>query len=1064
MHWLADISVRRPVFAWVMILVICVLGAAGYMKIGVDRFPKIDFPVVSVVTVLPGASPREVESEVSEPIEATVNTIAGLDEMNSISSEGVSQVVLRFVLEKDVDDAVQEVRDAVSSIQQSLPEGTQQPIVRKFDPDAIPVLLIGVNGNAPVRDITEYVDKKIRPALENAQGVGGVTIIGGRARQVNIWLDPDRLAAQGLVAADVQRTIARENLSLPGGALDSGVQRVTVRLEGRVSSVEQLADVVIRQIDGHSVRIRDVATVEDGMEEEVTMAARDGKPAVILSIRKQSGTNTVAVVDAIQERMEDIRKTLPPTYSLDVVKDNSATTRTSLHAVNEHLLLGGIFAILVVLLFLGDLRSTFIAGIAIPISVVGTFALLWMFGFTLNTISLLGLALSVGIVIDDAIVVLENIHRYIHEEKIQPFPAAILATREIGLAVLATTLSLIAVFLPVAFMGGIPGRFLASFGWTMSFAVVVSMFVSFTITPMLSSRMLKAPPEHGKKPLFERMADAVMSPLNRAYAAILGFFVRWRIVAVVLTGLTFFAIIPLGMLAPKGFLPKSDEAQIEMTIRLPESAGIAQTRIVSQRIADEVRETIPEVELVLLTIGDNNQRKVNEAAINVRLIDPRERDASQDEVMNRIRENIASKAPKDVTVKVSNAPLFSGGSSSQNAAVQYGVSGPDLDQVIEYSRKAQEILKTIPGAVDVDSSVVLGKPEVVAKIDRDRAADLGVQVGDVASTLQIALGGVDVGSYAEFGEQYDIHLKADPNTRVTENDLSSWYVPSSALGRAPLLDVVTLSRAEGPSSIDRYQRQRQVMVTANTAPGTSAGQVVEAFDAKVDELHLKPGYKVAPIGQSREIAKTGRSFMLAFGLSLIFMYLVLAAQFESWVHPFTIMVSLPLTVPFALISVIVLGQQLDLYSMLGILVLFGVVKKNSILQVDRIIQLRAQGLSRTEAVISGSRDRLRPILMTTVAFVAGMIPLVTSDGVGAAFNQATAGVVVGGQTLSRLLTLLVTPVAYTLLDDVSRAFWWVVGKILGTATPEQSGSNNIEPHQLEAQAARVNAGHVHGGV
>ncbi|MEZ4317210.1 MAG: efflux RND transporter permease subunit [Myxococcota bacterium] len=1058
MQWLSEISVRRPVFAWVMILSIVVVGLAGWLQLGVDRFPKIDIPTVVVITALPGAAPQEVESEISDRIEGAVSTLSGIDELRSTSSEGISQVILQFNLDKPGDLAVQEVRDALSGLMQDLPEGTQTPIVNKFDPDSIPVLLIGVDGPASPREVTEYADKKIRPFLESTLGVGQISIVGGRPRQINLWLEPDRLGAYGLVVTDVRNALRRENLSAPGGAMESGATRMSVRLEGRVSSVEQLADIVVREIDGHAVRISDVARVEDGAEEQETVAVKDGNPALILSVRKQSGTNTVEVVDRVRSRMAYLSESLPEGWNMAVVRDNSEVTRTSLDAINEHLLIGGFFAAVVVLLFLGDWRSTLISGIAIPTSVLGAFAMLWITGITLNSISMLALALSVGIVIDDAIVVLENIHRYIHEEKVKPFPAAVLGTREIGLPVLATTLSLVAVFLPVAFMGGIPGRFLQSFGLTMVYAILVSLFVSFTLTPMLSARMLKAPGEHGRKPFLERMADAVMAPIDAVYHRVLRLFVTWRIFGVALGAATIVSLVPLTMLVPKGFLPKSDEAQIEITVRAPEGTSLARTQLYAERVLDQVRAVTPEVEQVLLTIGDNNTKKPNESAVTLRLSNPEHRSDSQDAIIDRIRREVGPKVPDELVFKVGPAPLFGGGTNQSE--LQYAITGPDLDELGRLSEQIKAALEAVPGAVDVDSTLILGRPELQVRVDRERAADLGVSVADIGTTLQIALGGMDVGTFADGGEQYDIHLRADARERMRPEQLSGWYVPSSLLGRVPITDVLDVEETTGPSSVERYNRQRYVLLTANLAPGYALSQIMDGLEKEVTRIGLPEGYEAKPFGRSRELGKLLTSFAIAFGLSAVFMYLVLAAQFESWLHPVTILLSLPLTVPFALLSALVLGFQLDIYTMLGILVLFGVVKKNSILQVDRIIQLRAQGLSRTDAVIRGSRDRLRPILMTTIAFVAGMIPLLTADGVGAGLSQSIAGVVLGGQSLSLVLTLLVTPVAYTVIDDFSRLVTWILPR---RAPAEVTGIDLLGDSDLDALAAEVNARHVATG-
>jgi multidrug efflux pump subunit AcrB len=664
-------------------------------------------------------------------------------------------------------------------------------------------------------------------------------------------------------------------------------------------------------------------------------------------------------------------------------------------------------------------------------------------GLNLNTISLLALALAVGIVIDDAIVVLENIHRFIHEKKLKPFPAAILATKEIGLAVLATTLSLIAVFLPVAFMGGIPGRFLSSFGWTMTFSIAVSLLVSFTLTPMLCARWLmggSAAPEdgHSRKPLLERITDTVYLPMERAYERSLRWVMAHRWVAVVAAVATLGSCGPLFMKVPKGFLPKSDEAQFQVTLRMPEGTSLESTLLTSERLARELREKVPEVTSTLVTIGDNTDRAANVAGIFVKIVNPDQRQDTQDDIMDRVRRDITSKLPKAYRVSVSNAPLFGGGGAQ--TAIHYVVTGPDFDELAKHSAALLEKLEQIPGVVDADSNLIVGKPEVSAYIDRSRAADLGVQVPEVATTLQLLVGGFDVSTYVENGNLYDVRLRAEPGSRDSVEALAQLTVPSPRLGSVPLMDVVKLQREEGPSQINRMNRQRQIMLTANTTPGVGTGEVVEQLNQAVVELKLPAGYAARPAGQSREIARTAANFAMAFALAFIFMYLILAAQFESWIHPITILLSLPLTVPFALVSLLLFKQQLDMYAMLGLLVLFGVVKKNSILQIDHTNQLRREGLPRLEAIVHGSKDRLRPILMTTLSFVAGMVPLLMSKGVGASFNQATAGVVVGGQTLSLVLTLLVTPVAYSLFDDAST---WFSRRFGSKRTPEETGEAEV---------------------
>jgi len=1016
MQWLAKICVERPVFATVLVLFITVIGAVGYSRLSVDRFPKVDLPTITVTTRLNGASPEDVETEITDKIEEAVNTISSIDELRSVSAEGISQVFITFLLEKDVDIAAQEVRDKVANIIPDLPRDIDQPIVGKTDPDASPVLLIALNANRPLREITELADKKVRRSIENVSGVGQVTIIGGRKRQVNVWLDPLKLRSFGLSAADVQKAIGKQNLTLPGGDLDTGARKLTVRVRGRVNSAEDLGNVVIREQDQSPIRVRDVARVEDGEVEAETAAIRDGVPTVLLSVRRQSGENSVDTVDAVKAKMKELQPQLPPGYTLDVVRDNTETTRTSVDAVREHLILGAIFAALIVLLFLGSVRSTIIAALAIPTSIIGTFALMYAKGFTLNVITLLALALAVGIVIDDAIVILENIVSFIEKRGRTPRQAAVEATQDIGLAVLATTLSLLAVFMPVAFLGGIPGRFLSSFGVTMACAITVSLLVSFTLTPMLASRWLKAKSLTGDQRSFlERWVEVFYHPIEQAYEGGLRWVMRHRWV-VVLAMLGALAMIPVFFsMIPKGFLPKNDEAQIQIGLRIPEGSSLQATELAAERIAREVRAR-NDVTHTVVTIGDNDQRTPNVANIFVRLTDPDQR-ASQDQVQDSIRKEIIVKQPKEYRIDVSDVPAFEGGGNS-NAQVNYTITGPDLAGLTQVSIRALEALKKIHGVVDADTTLILGKPEVALDIDRERAGDLGVQVQDISEAMQLLVGGLRVSDYEELGNQYDVRMRADPMYRDNIDALGLLTVPSSHGPPVPLLDVVHLSTSTGPSQINRLNRQRQVTLTANPAPGVGAGEIVAAFGQELADLHLPAGYEARPSGLSREIGRTFKNFMIAFVLSFIFMFLILAAQFESWFHPITILVALPLTIPFAFASLVMFHQGLDIFSMLGLLVLFGVVKKNGILQVDHTNTLRAHGMARDEAIVIGSRDRLRPILMTTLAFVAGMIPLLASKGIGAGFNQDTAGVVVGGQVLSLGLTLFATPVIYSYMDGL----------------------------------------------
>ena len=1054
MQWLANISVRRPVFASVLVLTLLVIGAVGYGRLGVDKFPDVDFPMVLITTELPGAAPEEVESEVTDKIEAAVNTVSGIDTLTSVSSEGVSMVQVMFVLEKDGDVAAQEVRDRIDTVLADLPEDAETPQVGKVDPDAAPVLLLAVRSQAPVREVTEVADTTVRDRLESVSGVGQVRLIGGRKRQINVRIDPLAMRAAGVTALEVERAVATQNSMMPAGRIESGPMQSTLRIQGRVTEPGELGDVVVAQRGDHLVRLRDVATIEDGAAEVEDAALKDGVPAVVLAIRKQSGANTVEVVDRLREAVSTIQPILPEGFTVEVVRDNSETIRTSTHAVLEHLVVGAVLAAVIVLVFLGSLRSTLIAAIAIPVSIVGTFALMAGAGFTLNILTLLALALAVGIVIDDAIVVLENIHRWVEEKGMRPFPAAILATREIGLAVLATTLSLIAVFLPVAFMSGIVGRFLMSFGLTMAFSIVVSLLVSFTVTPMLAARWLKQrghglPKAQVRKPILERVVDTGYMPLERLYVRVLRWVMRHRWVVVVACVGSLASVPVLMSQIPKGFLPVNDEAQFEIKVRTVEGSTVDTTALETERIARKVR-AVKGVKSTLVTVADNEQKLVNRSAIYVRLVDPDQREEGQDVIMERVRREVLPGLAEGTRASVELVPDIQTGGS--NAFITYAITGQELDKLTEYGQRALDDLEAIPGVVDPDSNLPRPAPETQVTVDRARAGDLGVNPADVAATLRLLVGGRDVSTYQERGEQYDVNLRAVESWRDRPELLDSITVKASNGADVPLASVVKMADGEGPSEVNRINRRRQVTLMANMAPGVGESDITLALEKKLADLNMPAGYKFEPVGRSKEMARTGKAFAFAFLLSFVFMYLVLAAQFESWLHPLTIMLALPLTLPFALLSLVFFGQALDIFSMLGLLVLFGVVKKNAILQIDQTNQLRASGRDRLEAIIEGNRSRLRPILMTTFAFVAGMLPLLTATGIGSGYSRATAGIIVGGQTLSLLLTLLATPVIYSLFDDLSG---WVrrrFGHRDPAARDEASGQRDLDLLVAEGEA------------
>lgn len=1017
MQKLAEICIERPVFATVLILTLVVVGAFGYSTLGLDRFPNVDFPFVTVTTRMPGAAPQEMETDISEKLEESISSISGVDELRSFSSDGFSVVTVGFNLEKDGNVGGQEVRERVDGATFQLPRGIEPPVVEKIAADATPVIAVILSGEATLRELTEFADKVLKRNLGTVAGVGQANLIGGRARQVRVVANAAALSSLGLPAAQVVQAIQAQNLQLPGGKVEQGARDLSLRTYGRVTSIDQFGEVVVATKNGVPVRLKDVARIEDGEEDPESTAMWNGEPAVTLLIRKQSGANTVATVAAVKERVEALRARLPRGWRMDYARDQAEFVITAIATVKEHLVLGSILAAGVVWMFLKRSRPTLIAALSIPASIISAFAAIKYMGYTLNTITLLALTLVVGIVIDDAVIVIENIFRLLEDKRLPPREAAIQGTREIGLAVLATTLSLIAVFLPIGFMGGIVGRFMGSFGITMSFAIFISLIVAFTITPMLCSRWLRVPkgddvvvPVHA----LNEHAPGFYGRIEWAYMTLLRWAMGHRFAMLVIIGLTVMSSVPLGRMANKNFLPTDDEGQFEVLVRAPEGWSRESSKALLESIGKQVR-ALDGVEATLATIGADPLRTQNYGSIYVKMKPLHERTATVFFVQNQVRSQILPQY-QDLKIRASVSQVNVIGSGN-NANIQFWVGGPDLKKLEEYSSVLLEEMKKVPGVVDADTDLVTGKPELGVVIDREKAADLGVRVVDIASTLNAMVGGVKVTDYYEGGERYDVWIRAEGVDRASPSVIAETRVPSSRLGAVRLGDLVRFEESKGPAVVNRIGRTRQVLITCNLRPGFSEQAVIQALNARAAGLGMPVEYSYGLTGRSKEQGRAARAFILAFLSSGIFMYLVLAAQFESWLHPITILMALPMTIPFALLAIVVFNQSINIYSALGIMVLFGVVKKNGILQIDHTNNLRLKGMDRATAILQANRDRLRPILMTTLAFVAGMMPLAVSSGAGSATNRSIAVVIIGGQTFALLLTLLAIPVLYALFDD-----------------------------------------------
>ncbi len=1020
---ISEICIRRPVFTWVLVAIPVVMGAVSYFELAVDLFPKVDFPVVSVTATLPGTSPEEMEASVTRHLEEAINTVSGVDELRSVVREGTTSVVAQFVLEKDGDVAAQEVRDKITSITKQLPQGMEPPLVDKFDFDSAPIMTIGISGQRDVREVTEIAKHEIQEVLPKVPGVGRVFLSGGHTRAINIILDIHQLISHGLSVEEVRQAVLTQHLEVPGGIVQQGPRELVLRTLGRIATAAEFDELIVANRDGYPIRIKDVGRAEDSVEEPRGLTRLDGENAVSLFIQKQSGTNTVKVSDGVEKLLKTIAKRLPADIHVEIVNDQSRFVRNSMEEVKFHLLLAGVLVSLTILLFIRDWRTTLIATLAIPTSIIPTFLFMSRMGFTLNNITMLALILAIGIVIDDAVVVHENIFRHMEEGGLDAMSAARKGTKEIALAVMATSLSLVVIFLPVAFMGGIVGRFFSSFGMTVAFAILMSLFVSFTLTPMLCSRFLKLEPaavgHAGSK------SGIVYRSLDWFYGLSLRLALRYRFVVVILCVAVVACTGPIAKRMGANLVPRDDQSEFQVTIITPEGYTLDRADQVFGEIENRLAK-LPGVVHRFTVIGENNnaagkgQGDVTRGSIYLRLKDLAEREYTQFDVMARARAIL--KDYPDLRTAVSDVSTVQmSGQDSRN--FQLLLSGPDLEQLAKYSDSLIDRLRKIPGLVDVDTTLSLRKPEVQVTIDRERASDLGIPVQSIANTLNVLVGGQPISRFTEGTEQYDIWLRADKQFRGNPQTLDLLSVPSPKVGLVELSSLARVAESRGPSQINRFNRQRTVTILANP-DDISLIDATQAAEKVLADMKLPPQYAADFSGQSKTLGETAYYFMIALVLSILFMYMILAAQFESWTNPLAILSALPVTIPFGLISLVLFRQPIDLYAMFGLFMLVGIVKKNGILQVDKTNELRRSGMSRDEAILEANHTRLRPILMTTLMLVAAMIPIALGQGPGAAARASMAKVIIGGQMLSLLLALLVTPVTYSLLDSLTRILGW----------------------------------------
>ncbi|MBZ5557795.1 MAG: efflux RND transporter permease subunit [Acidobacteriia bacterium] len=1020
---LSELCVRRPVFATMLVMSLVVLGIFSFRNLGVDLFPRADPATVNVRLALPGASPDEVSSSVIEPMEEAISGVSGIDEMSARISEGGGNITVRFVLERDLNDAVNDVREKVAGAIKSVPPELLPPVITKVDPDADPVMSLMVSSDAmSLRSLTEVADKQISRSIQTVNGVGQVTIAGTRAREIHIVVDIEKLNSYGLSMAQVRDAVVAENVEIPGGAVEQGKGQLLLRTLGRIDTSADFNDIVVATKNGTPIRISDIGYAEDGSERPTSSVWFGDKPAVQLDIRRAMGENTVSVIEGVRAKLGAIQRAIPQTVKLTIVRDDSKFIYASVASLEEHLVFGSLFAAIVVLFFIRNIRAVIISALAIPASIISSFTLMNMMGFTLNNMTLLGITLAVGIVIDDAIVVLENIFRYIEEKDCSPFEAAIQGTREVTLAVMATTLSLVVIFLPIAFMNGYAKRFINPFGWTMAFSILVSMLVSFTLTPMLSSRFLK---------LSDAMADHKTKErgffhwLDTWYARQVTWALKHPAVIIGASIVTFLAVFPLNRMVGREFVPNEDMGEWTAHLDTPEGTSLEGTQEIAFSVLKELQgvEGVAAIEPLVNpggsgVAGGGGGSNVTHIHFNFQAVPIEERKQTQAQIIAELRKRLATHPAYRPSITSRNA--LGSGEGAGGYAISANILGPDLPQLAEFSLKALQGAQRLPSIAEPKLSLSVSNPEIHVAVDRRRAADLGVRMATIGNTLRLAVAGDDqISFYKEGQEQYPVKIRVLENQRRDAQEIGRLTLPSPS-GPVRVDNIARIEAGLGPSALQRSNRQFTVQLTADVATGHALDEASADVRKMIAGLGMPPTMSFRLQGQSKILDETTANLILAIGLAMIFVYMVLAAQFESFLQPVVIMLVLPIAAPFALFTLWLTGRTLNLWSALGMLLLLGIVKKNSILQVDYANVLRARGANVHDAIVESARTRLRPILMTTSSIIAGLIPTSLGLGIGGTGRAAIAVTVIGGQSLCLFLTLLLVPVAYVKFDALEQ--------------------------------------------
>jgi HAE1 family hydrophobic/amphiphilic exporter-1 len=1011
--FLSDFAIKRPVCTTMIMCALAVFGAICVRTLGIDLFPRVEFPVVTVVSVLPGADPHTVETTVTSPIEEALSTISSIKHLRSTSAESVSQIVIEFELEKSVDIAFQEVQAKLGTVRSELPVDLEDPVVEKFDIDSSPIMAVVVSGPQPIQELSHIADTVVKNRLQRIKDVGQIKLVGSRDRNMWINLDPKKLEGFCLSPQEVIAAVQSHHIELPGGRIETGPEEIVVKTKAECSDADAFTDLLVAYRNDYPVRLGELGEVVDGLEEERSMARLDGQKAVALLVRRQSGTNTVSVAHAVKEELAKLSTELASQQIiLQIAQDISTYIEHSIHEIQFHLIFGGGLAVLVVFLFLRNWRITAMSALAIPLSVISTFIVMNMLGFTMNTITMLALSLAIGILIDDAIVVVENIYRHFHGGMEQK-EAARTGTAEIGLAAFAITMSIVAVFLPVAFMKGLIGRFMYQFGLTVTAAVIVSLFVAFTLTPMLASQFLRRGEGGGKVYLF---LERIFLACDRLYAAFLAMALRHRVVTIGIACASLVVALYGAKFLRSEFMPMEDQSEFNINVKTPLGSSLATT----DRTFAQIRAAIehePWVQYTFSTIGTDNLKKVHEGTIYVKMVEKGHRSISQIEAMEHTRAKI--EGSPQYTASIDPVPRVASG-ARKSCAVQVDIKGSDMDQINTIANDLIATLKTKAGYVDLSSSCEMNKPEVNVAIRRESAAALGTSPATIAQAVRAMVGGVNIAKYTIDGDRYDVSLRMQEPFRMAPEDIFQLAVKNNVGELISLGNLVDVIETKGPLQIDRDNRVRMVSVYVNLEQDKKAlGQAVNEITAILHEMHLPPGYSFQFSGMADIMKESFANLLFAMVLAVVVVYMVLASQFESFLSPAIIMLSLPFALVGALVAMLVTHATLNINTIIGIIMLMGLVTKNAILLVDYTNTLRVRDhYALFDALIKAGTTRLRPILMTTLAMIFGMIPIALGHGAGSESRAPMAIAIIGGLSFSMVLTLIVVPVVYAVVEGI----------------------------------------------